>query len=137
MRISECEVLETLVIFVPLDHDPEQPGPPFDYAPYWISAELILSQLPLSVQFLELVLDIIGDSDVPWFREVFREVQWADVSRSLTRLPKLKRLKMYSEDRWDAYDYFRGTLDSWTKKYIYKRLPDLKTKGVLDLTADR
>ena len=134
LRLSECEVLETLVMFVPLDYDPDKPGPSIIYHPVWLSAELILAQLPSSIQYLDLAVDRIDDSRVPWFREVFRDVQWADIARSLARLPKLKRLKMYRESRWS--DGWAAVVDSWTRKYVLRKLSDLKEKGMLDLTLD-
>lgn len=119
-------------MFVALDHDPERRGPPFSYHPHWLSVEIILGRLPLSIRYLEFALEVGGDSDIPWFREIFRDVDWEDVSQSLDRLPELKIVKMHADYRWEeGYGY---PLNSWTQKFLRRKLSDLNKKGVLDLT---
>lgn len=131
MQLSKCEVLETFLLYIALDYDPELPRPPIEYHPHWFSAELILAELPPSVQEVHLALQ--DDNEPEWLEEVLHDVRWRHVAKSVKRLPSLRKLFVYSEGR--QVDWYRVPVEAWTQELLCAKLPDAKARGVLDFSA--
>lgn len=131
MQLSKCEALDTLVMFVPLDPNPDMDGPAMERHPYWKTAEIIIGDLPHSLQSLQLGLEIpMNEQD--WAEEVLDEVRWRHIARCLDKLPKLNSVKVYATFRW--YEDYRVALVDWAQELLCEKLPTLHSKGVLDLT---
>lgn len=130
--LQDCKVLEVVCIFVPLDDDPEMPGPG-SYRPYWDSAEAICSVLPPSVRRIYFGIEVVKEPE--WQEEVLETVYWDHISRSLGNLPLLERVHCYQEYRWFEEPYLK--LPDWIQDIVKEGLQGLYTRGLLKLDVPR
>ena len=131
LQLPKCEVLETFLLYIALDYDPELPRPSTEFHPHWFSAELILARLPPSVQELHLALQV--DNEPEWLEEVLHDVDWRRVARALARLPALRKVFVYTEDR--RVGWYRTPVEDWTQELVCAKLPDAQARGVLDFSC--
>lgn len=129
LRLGEMQALETLVLFIALDDDPDEPGPAIDYMPYWQSVEILFETLPPSLREIHLGLEIVNEPR--FIKRVLRDVDWRHIVRCLDKIPKFRRLKMFKEYRWrnDLCD----PLEDYIKDILHKKLASLESRGILDL----
>ncbi|KAF7792044.1 hypothetical protein EIP86_003071 [Pleurotus ostreatoroseus] len=118
LNLSECTALESFWIFVPMDDDPELPGPAIDFVPHWESVEVIIDTLPAGVRNIRFGLEVLDKSFV---KELLRDVQWDVVEGLVARLQELRSVLFLLEDRLE--EFFVDQLPSSIQKLIKNRLP--------------
>jgi hypothetical protein len=132
LNLNQCTSLEKFSMFIPMDDDPELPGPQLDYYPAWDSAMPILAQLQPSVRQVQLAIELVSDEE--WLIEILENVDWERLQSIFDSLTRLEVVRFCRESKWDNTSVEK--LPRWTKRCIRVGLSALHQKGLLKINGE-
>ena len=131
LHLADCDALQVLSIFVPMDDDPFLPHAALDYVPYWESVVVLTGTLPPGLRELRVGIEL---TDPDFLEELFDEVAWERVDQLFARHPQM-RVSFYQDDRHE--ERLQKKLLRWVRRYLSDSLPRAVEDGRLNFVPPK